>query len=161
MLALEEPVRVTVRPPEPLPAPEPFYSPGRIRHALSHWACCLGCVSDRKMPGVCSNDPYVSDRARAPRPDAKTNDASVMFEDIYGAWARLRGLQSKVLISFVEMGPRERMDLDYEWYDKRLDWWITNRMRFANLPAEYLLRLADSATETMSYDLTHLRHRAN
>jgi hypothetical protein len=139
-------------PPEPI---EPFYSPGRIAHALTHWHCC---TAARRTPGACSNDPYVGEGKRASRHDAKTDEGSAMFSDLYGAWSRLNGLRSQVLLSFVEIGPMERLERT-TWYDRRLEWWIMNRMRFANLPAETLLKLADESTAHMSYDLTHWRKR--
>lgn len=131
-----------------------FWVPGRIRHNLSHWLCELAAVPPI-TPGVCMNDPYNDDQKPKSRVGNKFEDAVAAKADLTRSWKQLTGMYRRAVRGIIAVGPRERLESDDEWYDRRLIWWITHRYEFGNLPAETLLNLAEEASNRMAYILNH------
>ncbi len=127
---------------------ERFYTPRRVRHHLSHWRCDIALGH---MPGYCNNDPFNDEaKRRGPSGEPSLFEVAALRSDLYGAWHQLTGQLERVVIGVVDIGPRERLESDTEWRDRRLDWWEAHRMQFGRLTAGHLLHLANVATEEMA-----------
>jgi hypothetical protein len=130
---------------------EKFYTPRRVRHGLSHWRCD---IAFGYMPGHCNNDPFNDElKRRHVTGEPSLFEVAALRSDLYGAWHHLTGHLERIVIGVVDIGPRERLESDKEWRDRRLDWWEANRMRFGRQPAGRLLHLANVATEEMARTL--------
>lgn len=155
-LALAEPASVAT--------PEKYYSSGRIRHHFLHYRCCL---SARKIPGSCINDPYDDERVRGTGPEPMQYSAADIFSDIYGVWAgtkkdedgnvvdRMPRQLKLVLLSLYYIGPivagKEKWEDEYR--SRQLAWWSRHRHRFNNIEPEYAIYLVDKATRKIAYEL--------
>lgn len=142
---LEEPVRVADK-----AAPLVYYTFRRVAHNFGHLHCCVIAL---KAAGSCMNDPFNDDQKPKGAKANRQEDPMCVKADLIGAWKRLKGMEQKVVRGIITIGPRERMEHDDEWYDRRLIWWILHRHEFGNFSAEALMNMADDAISAMVRDL--------